>query len=771
MQMRLSTLVKILMTQTLKFIMSLTLASSFGFAEEPEKIDTSRLTIDRIYKNKEFDSKSYSARWLEGENVFTTLATSAEYKERKDILRHDALTGKTDIMVAASKLIPPGESVPLKIEDYAWSKDRSQLLIYTNSKRVWRKNTRGDYWILDLTSNQLQKLGGDGKSSTMMFAQFSPNGQEVAYVRDRNIYVENVIDHNIRCLTSTPSDEVINGTADWVYEEEFQLRAGFHWSPDGTQIAYWQINTTGVKKFPIVNNTDTLYPEVVWFAYPKTGQQNPSCRIGVVHCSSGKTTWMHVPGDPRDHYIPRMQWAPHSNDLLIQQLNRLQNRNQLILADSISGNVKLVLTEEDKAWVDIHDELYWLADGNRFTWISERDGWRHAYLVSRSGDKVCLLTPGNYDVIKLLQIDEEHGWIYFIASPADATQRFLYRVRLDGSGMERVTPENETGVHDYKLSKNGCWAIHTKSTFDQPTLTELISVPDHKSVRTLNENKKVLERLSELSRTPTEFFRIEIGDDVQLDGWCIKPPDFDPTKKYPLLVYVYGEPAGSTVIDHWGGNSYLWHLMLAQQGYVVMSFDNRGTKAPRGREWRKSIYRKIGILPPQDQAAAVRAVLKERPYLDPDRVGIWGWSGGGSSSLHAIFKYPDLYSTAIAIAPVPNQRYYDTIYQERYMGLPGSNVEGYREGSAINFAKQLKGNLLLIHGTADDNCHYQTVELLIDELVAHNKQFSLMAYPNRTHAVKERKNTSRHLRELMTRFLNQHLPAQSSHQKPITRKE
>ncbi|MDF1745097.1 MAG: DPP IV N-terminal domain-containing protein [Gimesia sp.] len=751
--------------------MSITLISGISSAEEPEKIDRSLLTIDRIYKSKDFDSKPYSARWLDGKSVYTTLAPSSENKDQKDILRHDAVTGKTEIMVAASKLIPPGQSLPLKIENYSWSKDQSKLLVYTNSKRVWRKKTRGDYWILDCTTHELRKLGGDSKPATMMFAKLSPNGQEVAYVRDRNIYVENLLSHRIRCLTKTGSDEVINGTTDWAYEEEFQVRDGFRWSPDSTQIAYWQINTEGVKKFPLINNTDSLYPTVFWFSYPKTGQQNPSCRIGIVNCLSGKTNWMNVPGDPRDHYIPRMQWAANSNELLIQQLNRLQNRNQLFMADASTGDVSPLLTEEDKAWVDIHDELYWLADGSRFTWISDRDGWRHAYLVSRSGDEVCLLTPGEFDVIKLLHLDEDNGLIYFIASPVDATQRFLYRARIDGSGIERVTPENEVGVHDYKFSENTDWAIHSKSTFDQPTTTELISISDHQSVRMLNDNEQLMERLSKLSRIPTEFFRIDIGDNVQLDGWCIKPPDFDPAKKYPLLIYVYGEPAGSTVINRWGGSNYLWHLMLAQQGYVVMSFDNRGTKAPRGRAWRKSVYRKIGILPPQDQAAAVRTVLKERPYIDPDRVGIWGWSGGGSSSLQAIFKYSNLYSTAIAVAPVPNQRYYDTIYQERYMGIPGSNVEGYREGSAINFAKQLKGNLLLVHGTADDNCHYQTVEMLIDELVAHNKQFSLMAYPNRTHAVKERKNTSRHLRELMTRFLLQHLPTQTSIKKEVVKKE
>jgi dipeptidyl-peptidase-4 len=290
----------------------------------------------------------------------------------------------------------------------------------------------------------------------------------------------------------------------------------------------------------------------------------------------------------------------------------------------------------------------------------------------------------------------------------------------------------------------------------------LITLPDHKPVRTLKDNSKLAEKLTKLKLAKTEFLRVDIGDGVILDGWCIKPANLDPAKKYPLLVYVYGEPAGQTVVDRWRGRTWLWHSMLAQRGYVVMSFDNRGTKAPRGRAWRKCIYQKIGIISPQDQAAAVKAVLKQRPHLDGSRVGIWGWSGGGSSSLHAIFKYPELYSTAIAVAPVPNQRYYDTIYQERYMGLPETNVEGFREGSPINFAKQLKGNLLLIHGTGDDNCHYQTTEMLIDELIAHNKQFSMMAYPNRTHSIKERKNTTRHLRELMTRYLLDYLPVDGS---------
>jgi dipeptidyl-peptidase-4 len=729
------------------------------------KVDEAVLTVDRIYGGDEFKSKGFGGRWLEDGSAFTTLEKSAEHKDHRDIVRHDPATGEKQIIVSAAELIPPGESSPLKIEDYAWSKSQTKLLIYTNSKRVWRRNTRGDYWVLDRSARQLRKLGGDAPPATLMFAKFSPTEKHVAYLRDRNIYIEDLFDHNIRCLTETATEDIINGTGDWVYEEEFGLRDGFRWSPDGKSIAYQQIDTTGVQKFPLVNNTDSLYPKVTWFAYPKVGQKNPSCRVGVVNCSSGSTHWIRLPGDLRDHYVPKMDWADNSEELLLQQFNRLQNRNRLFLVNAQAQPATLqrtglnpILTEADDAWVDAHSELTWFNDGHKFAWISDRNGWRHVYMVSRDGRQIDLATPGDYDVIRLLKIDEANGWLYFIASPKDASQRFLFRGNLDGTDIQRVTPADQTGTHDYQISKDASYAIHRKSSADQPPVETLITLPDHKPVRILKDNRKLVEKLAKLKLVRTEFLRVDIGDGVVLDGWCIKPANLDPAEKYPLLVYVYGEPAGQTVVDRWGGTSWLWHSMLAQRGYVVMSFDNRGTKAPRGRAWRKSIYQKIGIIPPQDQAAAVQTILKQRPYLDASRVGIWGWSGGGSSSLHAIFKYPKLYSTAIAVAPVPNQRYYDTIYQERYMGLPETNVEGFREGSPINFAKQLEGNLLLIHGTGDDNCHYQTTEMLIDELIAHNKQFAMMAYPNRTHSIKERKNTTRHLREMMTRYLLNNLP-------------
>ncbi len=389
--------------------------------------------------------------------------------------------------------------------------------------------------------------------------------------------------------------------------------------------------------------------------------------------------------------------------------------------------------------------------------MSERDGWRHLYRVDRAGKSIALVTPGDFDVIRLVEVNQAAGWVYFMASPENPTQAYLYRVRLDGTGRERVTPAGQAGTHEYQISPDGRWAIHRYSAMATIPTTELIRLPGHERVRVLTDNSALRKKVEALKPVKTEFFRVNIGSGIALDAWCLLPPDFDSSSKYPLLVYVYGEPAAQTVLDRWGGGNHLWHWMLAQEGYVVMSFDNRGTPAPRGRAWRRAVNRQIGVLAPKDQAAAVREVLKRRPYLDQKRVGVWGWSGGGSMTLHAIFKFPDLYSTGISIAPVANQRYYDTIYQERYMGLPEENVDGYTNGSPINFAHQLKGNLLLIHGTGDDNCHYQGTEALINELIKHKKPFTMMAYPNRSHAISEGLNTTVHLRELMTRYLKEHL--------------
>lgn len=726
--------------------------------ESTPKEDSARLTLERIYGSSDFSSKGFSGKWADTGHDYYLLEDSKQSPGAKDIVAYAADTNLRSVLVPGGLLIPNAESKPLNVESFTFSKDRSLVLIYTNSRRVWRQRTRGDYWLLDRSSRILRKLAPDARPSTTQFAKISPDAKKVGYVVDGNVFVEDVRSARVTQVTRKTNEKVINGTFDWVYEEEFGLRDGFRWSPDSQSLAYWQLDTTDVPVFTMINNTDTTYPRLIEFAHPKTGQTNSACRIGVVRLEHPNTTrWLSIEGDLRDNYIARMDWAHDSAQVVLQQFNRLQNTNHVILADRRSNNVSTAVTERDEAWVDAHDDLHWLKEGAEFTWISERDGWQHVYVISRDGEQTRLVTPGDFDVIALVHVNEEQDCIYFIASPDNATQRYLYRAKLDGSQVDRITPETFAGSNAYDISANGRYAVHTYSYAGMPPVTNLVTLPDHQVVRVLEDNKKLRERVEQLDQQAVEFFQIDIGNDVVMDAWCIKPPDMKAGAQYPLLCYVYGEPAGSTVTDRWGGNRYLWHLMMAQRGYIVISIDNRGTNVPRGRSWRKSIYRKVGIIAPKDQAAAVKKLIKTRSYIDPTRVGVWGWSGGGSMSLNAIFKYPDLYKTAISIAPVPNMRYYDTIYQERYMGLPSDNEQGYIEGSPINFAHQLQGNLLLVHGTGDDNCHYQTMEMLINELIHHNKQFSMMSYPNRTHAIREGKNTTLHLQTLMTEYLLENL--------------
>jgi dipeptidyl-peptidase-4 len=721
---------------------------------EPPGGDASLLTVDRIFGSQEFASERPPAlRWRNSGSGYVTVERTSDGQQ---LAAHDPANGRTEVLVPDAWLIPDGKKQPLAVEEYEFSNDESKLLIYTNSQRVWRVNSRGDYWVLDRSTRKIKKLGGDIPPSTMMFATISPDGKKVCYVYRNNLYVQDLEDFRITALTKNGSETMINGTFDWVYEEELFLRNGFRWSPDSQAIAYWQLDSSGVKEFYITNSAAGPYSKLISIRYPKVGEKNSATRIGVVRAAGGETRWLDIPGDPRDHYLAKMEWA--GADIAVQQFNRLQNTNRVMLADPKTGKVRTILTEKDAAWVENVNEFRWVNEGRQFVWLSEHDGRQHAYLISRGGEKVSQITKGAFDATDLEAIDEKGGWLYFRASPDNPTQRYLYRVPLKGGAAERMTPADQPGTHTYSISPDGQWAEHTYSTFTRPPVTTIIHLLDHKVVKTLVDNAPLRKKLGTLRRGTAEFFRVKIDSSTALDGWCIKPPGFDPAKKYPVLFYVYGEPAGQTVLDRWDGRKSLWHSMLAQQGYVVMSVDNRGTPAPRGRDWRRSIYRQIGILASADQAAAVRTLLKERPYLDPARVAVWGWSGGGSMSLNAVFRYPDVYQTAMAVAPVPNQLHYDTIYQERYMGLPADNAEGYRKGSPVHFARQLKGNLLVVHGTGDDNCHYLGVETLIDELIAHNKHFTMLAYPNRSHGIHEGRNTTRHLYEALTRYLRAHTP-------------
>jgi dipeptidyl-peptidase 4 len=730
---------------------------------QPTTPDASRLTLERIFSSDEFRGESVpTVKWLE-KGEYTTLRPAKNDGGELNIVSVDN-SGKQEILVASSMLVPSNADKPLKIEDYEFSKDLDVVLIFTNSVKVWRQNTRGDYWTFRRSTGKLTKLGGAAQPSALMFAKLSPDATQVAYVHENNLLIEPVEGGDTRMLTKDGSNDVINGTFDWVYEEEFSCRDGWRWSPDGQQIAFWQLDSTDVKKFSLVDYTTANYPILKTFAYPKTGEQNSACRIGVVPAAGGATRWIEVPGNTRmDYYIPRMEWAGNSLELAIQRVNRLQNAVDVMIADTVTGKVRTVMTERDGTWVDIHDDaMEWMDSGSAFTWISERQGWRQLYIVSRDGERTRRAATCDFDIIQVLHIDEKAGRVYFLASPENPTQQYLYSASLDGNAApKQLTPITQPGTHDYALSPDGAFAVHTYSAFGKPPWTEFIALPEHTVLHTLSDNKVLREAVEKLNQTPVEFVRAEIADGVLLDGWLMKPAGFDENKKYPLIVHVYGEPAAQSVRDRWGGNHYLWHLMLTQQGYLVACFDNRGTPCPRGREWRKAAYRRVGTLASEDQAAAAREILK-RPYLDAKRVGVWGWSGGGSMTLNLMFRYPDHFHTGIAVASVPDMRLYDTIYQERYMGLPQDNPGDYQHGSPITHAAGLKGNLLIVHGSGDDNCHAQGMEKLTNRLIELNKPFSQMSYPNRSHSINEGETTSLHLYGLMTRFLNHNLPSDST---------
>jgi len=715
------------------------------------------LTLEDIYTKNKYAAKGFGPLvFMKDNKGYTTLEYNTSFKSNEIIL-YDIISGSKKTLVSAKQLIPSGLVKPLSIYNYTWSDDNKNLLIYTNTKKVWRQNTKGDYWVLNIATGMLSQIGKTLPSASLMFAKFSPNGKEIAYVSNLNIYKENLATHTITQISFDGGGDIINGTFDWVYEEELDDRDGFRWSSDSKEIAYWQSNTKGVGTFYLINNVDSNYSKPIPLPYPKVGTPNSAVKLGVVSANGGKTRWLNLPGDPRNNYIARMDYVPGKNELIIQQLNRLQNTNRVWIANTNSLALTNIYTDTDEAFLNIHDNIVWLENSNAFTWTSEKDGWLHLYKISKDGKTVSLITKGNFDVVNINYIDTTNGYVYYIASPENYLQRYLYRSKLDGTGnAERVTPTNLTGQNSYQLSSDAKYAIHVFENAQTPKRYSLISLPDHHEIKLLEDNAILKNNIAALGLRPKEFFKVDIGE-VVFDAWVIKPINFDPKKKYPTIFHVYGEPASSTVQDNWGTGDNLWHQYLANQGYIVISVDNRGTKVPRGRAWRKSIYRQIGLLAADDQAKAAQKICSLFPFVDASRLGIWGWSGGGQMSLHSIFRHGDVFKTAIAVSFVSQQTLYDNIYQERYMGLPTDNVEGYREGSPVTHAKKLQGNLLIIHGTADDNVHYQNFELLVNELVKNNKLFSMMSYPMRDHSISQRENTTLHMRRTMEQFWKKNL--------------
>jgi dipeptidyl-peptidase 4 len=699
--------------------------------------------------------------------IHWSAAGNSYYESNMDgIVKYDMPSFNKTVVVTKEQLTPKNSSDGLTVRNFFFSKDGKKVLIYTKSKKVWRQDTRGDYWVLNIADNSLKQIGKTLPESSLMFAKFSPDAAKVAYVSKHNLYVEDLSTGKIKQLTTDGTDRMINGTFDWVYEEEFSCRDGFRWSADGKSIAYWKIDANAIRNFLMMDNTDSAYSFVKPVEYPIAGQDPSPCYVYVANVATGNSIKMNIPGDPRQHYIPRMEWAANSKELIIEQFNRKQNEIKIMYCNAASGTANEIYTESDKAWVDNKDVWNrdpdgweWVKDGSAFLWVTEKDGWRHIYLISRDGKSETLLTKGNYDVITIKGYDDKSGYAYFMASPNNATQEYLYRVKMDGkTDAERLSPADESGTHDYDLSTNGLFAKHDFSNINTAPTEDWVSLPQHTVIKGGVDKKG---RMSGLQMPHAEMFTVTTDDGITMDGWMVKPKNFDSTKKYPLLFYVYSEPAEATVEDKYGSDinllPFVYNGDLAVDGYIYISVDGRGTPAPKGAAWRKSIYRNVGRINIHDQGMAAKKII-QWPFVDTARVAIWGWSGGGSATLNCMFQFPEIYKTGISIAAVDNLLTYDDIYEERYMGLPQETKDDYLAGSPVTYAKNLQGHLLIIHGTGDDNVHYQNAELLLNELIKQNKIFQFMPYPNRTHSISEGEGTNRHLRNLYTTFLQQYCP-------------
>ena len=608
-----------------------------------------------------------------------------------------------------------------------------------------RGNVRVRY---DAASGERTVLSSRGRENARRRGDLSPDGQAVLTSDRGDLRVRNLRGGETTALTTDGSESVFN--------------RGATWSPDGQRIAYVQSDYSQVRQRSILVPGDPSYPKVRETRFARVGGVIPSLRVGVVPVDGGKTKWLPIPSPEERYYLGQVSWAGNSDELLVEQLSRFRDKREFLMVDVETDKVTRIFKETDPAWVIAsirkNSGLEWIRNGQAFIVISEKDGWRHAYIYSREGKQQTLLTPGNFDIIEKVKIDEKRGWFYFNASPDNGTQKYLYRVALDGSAKpERVTPKETPGTHDYEFSPDAQWAFHTYSTFDSPPVTDLVKLPKHKVVRVLEDNRELRQTMKSTPTHPTEFIQLDIGKGIVMDAWMIKPSNFDPSKKYPVVVYVYGEPHAQTVLDAWGTAQADYHRAIAELGYLVVSIDNRGTPAPKGAAWRRSIFGSLGPLSTEEQAAGLKELGRSRSYVDLSRVAIWGWSGGGSNTLNAMFRKPDVYHVGMAVAPKPQPHLYNAWFQEIYMETRETNPDGYRKAAAINYAEGLSGDLLIVHGTGEMNTHLEIVEGLVDRLVELGKPFDYMTYPGRDHGIRKGKGTSLHLRMHMARYLVNHL--------------
>jgi dipeptidyl-peptidase-4 len=703
-----------------------------------------RLSVDRIYRAGEFRSAPLpSSVWFREGTRFIDVRPNPG--GGVDLVQVDAATRRATPIVEAQQLLG-GQGKRLDVEEVQLSADGTKALLYHSSVRVWRRNTRGRYDMLDLSTRKLTPVSR--RPGLQMFAKFSPDSRRVAFVRDNDLWVTNLQTGAETQLTRDGSETIINGTTDWVYEEELGLSDAYRWSPDGRAIAFWRFDQSPIRTFPLVNELE-LYPQVMPLRYPKAGTPNSRVKLGVVSVAPpGRVTWLDV-GDGNDQYLARMEWVG-DDSLVVQRMPRRQNRVDVIMASARTGGTRAIFADRDSAYVDVENgDMNWLQNQRQFLWLSDRTGWRQLFLYDRTGSAIRQVTRDGMDVLGVVSVDEARGHVYVNAAAPTPRERNVYRFRLDGTGAgERVT--QGAGTHAMTVLPDRRTALDYHSTINSPVTVTEYDFPAMTMRRVVVDNAELKRKLEGLRMRPAEFITVPMADGTVLDGWRIAPPDFEVTRRYPVLMFVYGGPAAPQVSDAYTGSAYLWHQMLAQHGYVVISVDNRGA-AWRGREFRKVTQYRLGVHESNDQLEVARW-LGRQSWADPARIGIWGWSYGGYLAAMTSFRGGNLFRMAISVAPVSDWRLYDTIYTERFMWTPQDNAKGYDESAPQSYVNGLTARYLVVHGTGDDNVHPQNTLQLVHKLAGAGKLFQMLLYPNRTHSISEDGVTPQ-LRESLARFI------------------
>ncbi|MCO6478156.1 MAG: S9 family peptidase [Phaeodactylibacter sp.] len=699
------------------------------------------ITLEAIWKKYEFVPRSVPG--------FNFLKDGKHYTRLEDnkVQQYDFTTGALVTTIFDPATVE-GNDISGKVDGYTFSEDETKILIETESEPIYRRSSRANFYVYDRSSQSLAALFPDGKQQ---YATFNPQGSRVAFVHENNLYLKDLSSGKVSQLTTDgEKNKVINGATDWVYEEELSFAKAFFWSPDGENIAYYRFDESEVKEFTMTNYYDELYPEYVTFKYPKVGEANSQVDIYVHNLRGGKAVKVGLGGG--DIYIPRVKWA-NEERLCVYRLNRHQNELELLLANPLSGKTEQLLYEKNKYYIaeELYDDLVFLEDGKHFIWASEKDGWKHLYLYNMKGKEVRQITKGGWEVDAFYGVDEKNDRVYYQSTERSPLERQVYSIGLDGKDKQVLA--GASGWNSAQFSSTYDYYVVTHSTANAPAV---YTVYDRKGkpLRVIEENMELKKKMQEYGVQPVEFFSFETGDGVELNGWMIKPRDFKENRQYPVFITQYGGPGSQEAIDHWMGFDYWWYQMLAQQGYVVACVDPRGTGG-RGEEFKKMTYMKLGHYETIDLIEAARYLGKQK-YTDANRIGIFGWSYGGYMSSLCILKGNDVFKAAIAVAPVTNWKWYDTIYTERFMRTHEENEDGYRDNSPVYFADRLKGSFLLIHGMGDDNVHFQHTAEMANALIAANKQFETYFYPNRNHGIYGG-NTRLHLYSKMTGFLNEKL--------------